>query len=287
MALAPHRPRAFTLIELLVVISIIALLIAILLPTLGAARQGSRTLACQNNVRSLGLCFVAFSVDGKGRLPATGKRFNNNADMIGPGPADRSWIGQEAWPASIGGVDHDGVILDYLNNQGVPVADVNREGTVPVYRCPELQAGGGKEGFTSNGRFDYMGVYMFTGASVDRVPLDCEVKPPGTTWANGATSAFTPIVLEEDLEFFGGRQGTDPGHANADRMATHHPRFTSNYFTIDGSMQVYTAVDEDQGAVARDDWRIEGPSGETYTLNYNDTRRKPAGTKIWGHWDFR
>ncbi|MFK7788318.1 MAG: type II secretion system protein [Phycisphaeraceae bacterium] len=61
--------KAFTLIELLVVISIIALLIAILLPALGKARKAAIDLQCLSQVRSLAQATVAFSVDNKGAVP--------------------------------------------------------------------------------------------------------------------------------------------------------------------------------------------------------------------------
>lgn len=55
--------RGFTLIELLVVISIIALLIAILLPALSSTRESARQTQCIANVRSLAQAYHSFSTD--------------------------------------------------------------------------------------------------------------------------------------------------------------------------------------------------------------------------------
>ena len=277
-----RKRNAFTLIELLVVISIIALLIAILLPALGAARRTARNIGCKSNMRQLAIAFHAFAADHKDRLPATGKDFGF-VNMLGPGPDDRSWIGQEAWPLSIGGVDHDGVLLSYIAGQGAQVAVVGDRGGVPMYFCPELQTGtqvsDGGLTFGSNNRFDYMGVYAFTGATIDRVPLECEYKDPLSTEND---DAYTPIVLEEDPVWWGGRPGTDPGHAGGDQMSTIHENKSSNYFAIDGSVHTYVAVAEGRG-IRPTDWRVETPGGDITNIQWTTTN----GTDAWGAWDSR
>lgn len=69
--------RAFTLIELLVVISIIALLVGILLPALGAARRSAMRVQCLSNIRQVATVMITYETDNE-RLPAHYAEIRNN-----------------------------------------------------------------------------------------------------------------------------------------------------------------------------------------------------------------
>ena len=83
--------RAFTLVELLVVISIIAMLLAVLMPSLQKARDQAKIVVCKNNLRQVGLAFVLYA--------------GSNNDRICP-QAEYATIGSVNWDSADGETTH-------------------------------------------------------------------------------------------------------------------------------------------------------------------------------------
>lgn len=98
-----RRRDGFTLVELLVVIGIIAVVMAILLPSLSRARETAKRIKCLSNMRQLGAAVMAYTVDNEGHFPRLG-----------------SWHPQ-GQPGS-----YTGLLLKYHGKAGVP----------ELYNCP-------------------------------------------------------------------------------------------------------------------------------------------------------
>lgn len=123
-------PRAFTLIELLVVISIIALLIAILLPALGAARRSVRDMQCLSNQRQIGVGLYGYSVENKDLLPISYYDGNTVASD------QTDWAVQIASYMADSGVDNYG--------------EGGQDQPSPGIQCPSAQINGGRLHYGGN-----------------------------------------------------------------------------------------------------------------------------------------
>jgi len=74
-----HCRQAFTLVEMLVVVAIIGVLMSMLLPAIGAIREGMRKTQCVQNLKSIGTAMYAYH-NGNNQFPMNWGRLNGGAD---------------------------------------------------------------------------------------------------------------------------------------------------------------------------------------------------------------
>lgn len=112
--------RAFTLVEMLVVIAIVAMLIALLLPTLKEARDYSNSVACMSNQRQIGIAFAAYATDNRDLIPPMGSAYQEL--FGGPDPAWYQNLGRGGYYGAA--EPFKGKIFGFTTNRW------------PVLRCP-------------------------------------------------------------------------------------------------------------------------------------------------------
>jgi prepilin-type N-terminal cleavage/methylation domain-containing protein len=151
--------RGFTIVELLVVVSIIALLIGILLPAIGKARDQAKLTQSQTNLRQLGQAHVTYSSEWNDRqltmVDDNWGRYGSSGDQSRDNYEEQS------------GSAHPGVFFGWANtgNGGTPAAVGYWFGGHPGYLLEPMNFQGGSEGF---GWFRYYNVKAFNRYLNDR-----------------------------------------------------------------------------------------------------------------------
>lgn len=177
--------------EILVVLAIISVLVALVMPAIGGAREAARRVQCQNNLKNISLAFIQFH-DTYQRLPASGN-FGHNPDGSG--------YRLHSWAVSILPFIEQGNLFDELDLDTTltdPVNSAIKTAQVPLYVCPlDITRNKKKTGDLS---YAVNGGIGFTHYYRGQV-RDCPISRGGAAWdLNGDGNACSGDKALDDLD---------------------------------------------------------------------------------------
>jgi prepilin-type processing-associated H-X9-DG protein/prepilin-type N-terminal cleavage/methylation domain-containing protein len=174
MDVPSRRVRGFTLIELLVVVAVIALLIAILVPSLGKAREAARKTVCQTNLKQWGMGYTLYADSYNDMLPFTGHSDGNNAgNYLGYWDDPSYWVNGVMTMLNSANKTY----FDMQNDATAGGAALPSMGARSIYVCPSVltvAAGSGDQPLDGN-YFDMYGIEPGASAPTTRKTFWCYV----------------------------------------------------------------------------------------------------------------
>ena len=223
-----QKRKGFTLIELLVVIAIIALLMSILMPVLGKAKDQSRTIGCRSNLKQYGIGLRMYLDD-------------NDYDF----PDAWTWLKSKSHDYARKGEEPDGVFWPYLKDLDVHMCPkfsslakgTNWEDTAVSYVMNSYVGRGGE--IWSN----------WLGANVTGVKKETEVYNPSRVVVFTEENTWT-IEGYSDYPFNDTHFTVGHSERQIDNYATFHNVSSdldwggSNIVNVDGSVVLFKRVED-------------------------------------------
>ncbi len=257
--------RGFTLIELLVVVSIIALLISILMPSLSRARKQAKTVVCRSNIRQVGMGALYYAHDYHDQLfPAAINAGTEFPDIGG------------AWARLYGehNIVEPGLLYPYVYHMDA-VVECPSNGRRTTYSSTGPNMFGGDTALD----FDYTMIGNVQGARTSgktqmayfNRPQQYGIwaRPPVTMPSRRVIKMQSlAIFVEEHTRFW--NESTDDGlWGNADQISVRH-NGGSNMVFLDGSVKLFKP--------------LVGPRDDLYEPEDLDANDLYVRTTTGGNW---